>query len=263
MNKISLKRLWMIGLSLIFGLLVTSLFVNDEGPVNVALASPTTSLIVAQEEIASPPTSAPAPAPTSTPAATSTPELEETTIDDASESMQTLADHFDGQKSYSNNDGSANWASEWIELDESDGASSGDVMVNGYKVQGKGDQGIRLAGAHKGFQRAADLSGASLATLSFDYRRRGFESEEDYGAIEISNDSGLTWVELDRFTGPDQDEGINPTSYDISAYASPDTIIRFIGSPHVSAGDRLYIDNIQIEYVLDNDSNYAQAQAQE
>ena len=150
--------------------------------------------------------------------------------------------------SYGNNDGIVNWTGNWIEIEESDGPEVGDVRVTTFL--GGTKQGLRIQNASKGAQREADLSSATSAELSFEYRRKGFDGSSDCVVIEISADGGASWAELDRFQGPGTDPDVQLASYDISSYMSSNTMVRFVSSSSLSNQDKLYIDNIQIEYTL-------------
>jgi hypothetical protein len=103
-------------------------------------------------------------------------------------------------------------------------------------------------GGGEGVQREADMSGAAAATLSFDYKRVALDSLDDYVTVEISA-SGATgpWTELDRFEGAADDSGYQPVSYDITAYVSNDTRIRFLSSSDLGGQDMLRFDNVQIQ----------------
>ncbi|MDH3418153.1 MAG: hypothetical protein OEM78_01670, partial [Gammaproteobacteria bacterium] len=64
-----------------------------------------------------------------------------------------------------------------------------------------------------------------------------------------SSDGGNSWTELDRFVG----EGTNTSdatyqsvSYDVTAYISANTRVRFISSPTFGNTDIVYFDNVEI-----------------
>ncbi|MGA9347212.1 MAG: S8 family serine peptidase [Anaerolineae bacterium] len=164
-------------------------------------------------------------------------------VDDGDE---TVRDEFNAV-SYSNNDGTANWSGDWVEIGESDGPYANDVAVATYLNYTR--QGLRIRNHNKGARREVDLSGATSAVLSFEYHRRYLDGPSDYVALEISADGGASWTELDRFRGPAHDGGVHSVSYDISGYASSNTAIRFISSSWLgSYDDRVYFDNVQVEY---------------
>ncbi len=91
----------------------------------------------------------------------------------------------------------------------------------------------------------------STATLSFDYKRGNLADASEYFAVEVSANGGGSWVELDRLAGPADDGQYLSASYDISAYTSFGTTIRFLGAPGLDNQDRLKVDFVQIEYTVD------------
>ncbi|MBC8446939.1 MAG: S8 family serine peptidase, partial [Chloroflexi bacterium] len=171
--------------------------------------------------------------------------------DDKPSGIITVRDEF-GAVSYKNNDGAVYWTGDWVEIGESDGPGVGDVAVTSFL--GGTRQGLRIQNANKGIRREANLSGTGSAVLSFDYRRKGFEKDH-YVAVEISADGGASWKELDRLAGPATDPDVQFVSYDISSYVSSNTAIRFVSSPSLGEQDKLYIDNVYIEYTLTDGSS--------
>ncbi|MEN8261276.1 MAG: hypothetical protein ABFS02_11945, partial [Pseudomonadota bacterium] len=151
--------------------------------------------------------------------------------------------------SYSNDDGTSAWSSPWQEIGESDGPGTNDVKVTSFP--GGTGYGLRLKDDDKGAQRSLDISGASSATLSFSYFREDIEGNE-HVALEISSDGGASWTELTRFDGPADDSQAQTFSADITAYASANTVIRFLGSSNFSSGDRVYVDDVQISIPGEN-----------
>jgi hypothetical protein len=163
--------------------------------------------------------------------------------------LGTLRDEFNAQV-WSGSDGSLSWASNWTEIYEGGTPTGGDIMViddlGPYSARVR-DNGTTNNGA--GIQRQANLSAFASATLNFDYRRDGPDNANDYVTVEVSSDGGGSWTELDRFIG----EGTNttdpsyvPTSYDITAFMSSNTRIRFLSSPSFGNTDIVYFDNVEI-----------------
>ena len=157
----------------------------------------------------------------------------------------TYRDEFNSV-SYANNDGTLPWSTDWLEVNESNGPTSGDERVENtdsdYHLQVRDNDG-----GGEGVQREADLSGSGSATFSFEYRRDGFDNSNDYVMVHVSDDGGSSWTELDRFVGPGTDSSYVPKSYDISAFATSNTRVRFLTSPDHGSGDELYVDDIEIE----------------
>ena len=106
-------------------------------------------------------------------------------------STETVRDEFAVQ-SYSNNDGTVNWASDWIETNDYGGATSGDIGV-------METQRLRIRRPDRSIHRAVYLPTGSTARLSFTYQRAAFTDPGHYVTLEISADSGASWTELERF----------------------------------------------------------------
>ena len=155
--------------------------------------------------------------------------------------VKNVRDQFDS-RAYTNNDGSLNWATDWLEINEFDGAQAGDERIRANA----GDDRLRVRNRNEGVQREVDLSGFTQATLSFDYRRRRLDNPNDYVDLDISNDGGSSWVNLARFSGRADDGGYQTVSYDISAYRAANTRIRFLSSPNLGNRDEVFFDNVDI-----------------
>lgn len=160
-------------------------------------------------------------------------------IDQAHADRIMLRDEF-GVVSYGNNDGTAAWAGDWIEINDDGDSSRGEIRIEGGMLQlGQKDGGIR---------RGADLSDSRSVTLSFKYRGEGFSSVGEYVALELSTDGGRTWLERARLDAPTAEAKLRVVSYDISAFASSSMMIRFIFSSGGSSepAQSLFVDDVQI-----------------
>ncbi len=155
----------------------------------------------------------------------------------------TFRDEFNAD-SYSGSDGSRDWATDWLEINEADGPGAGDEAV----ADDQSDYQLRVQNndnGGEGVEREADLSSYSSATLSFDYRRHSLDDPADYVSVAVSSDGGASWTELDRFEDG-EDSSYQSASYDITAHIAPNTRIRFLGSADLGGGDRVWFDNVQI-----------------
>ncbi len=158
----------------------------------------------------------------------------------------TVRDEFT-EASFAGSSGNHAWLSPWAEVGEADGPESGDVTVS--RFLGGSMQGLRIQETNRGVFRAADLSEVDSATLSFTYRRKGFDSAADLILVEISADGGTTWAELDRLTGPATDEAMVSAKYDVSSFGSESTTIRFVSGEAMSSRAKIYIDDVEIALV--------------
>jgi MSHA biogenesis protein MshQ len=157
---------------------------------------------------------------------------------------ETVLDTF-SVVSYGNQDGTANWSTDWVEYGDDDSPDSGRISVDEdsdrLRIRGRNNEN-----SSAGIRRGADLSQATLAVLSFDYERTSFNSWWDEVEVEVSADGGGNWTSLvsidwwSSYTGS--------WSGDISGYATANTWIRFVRSGSLSSNERVYVDNVQIEY---------------
>ena len=143
----------------------------------------------------------------------------------------TVRDEFDAI-SYNGNNGTANWTSDWIEFGEADGPSAGFARV---LSSGSCEAGncIRLGYAdgvndYTGVDREANLSGATTATLTYEYQASS--ANLGFLRVEIST-TGLpgSWTVLGLHDLGDGNIG-GSASIDISAYISATTFVRFSGT---------------------------------
>jgi len=154
----------------------------------------------------------------------------------------TVRDEF-SSAAFDNNDGTADWAGAWTEVDGGGaGPGSGVVRI----VDGE----MRLCdrpdtGGYPGLARTVDLSDYTTATLSFDYRTSDTVEAGDRVQVQVSDDGGSSWTTLETF----ESEVSGSASYDISAYASVNTTVRFRVEHYFGGdGEYFYVDNVQIEY---------------
>jgi hypothetical protein len=154
-------------------------------------------------------------------------------------------DNFDA-RSFSGSDGTLTWATDWLEVGESDGPTGGDVQVtndtSNYQLRTQDNDN-----GGEGVQREADLSGATSATLNYEYRRNGLDRTSDYTAVEVSaNGAAGPWVELARHDGSGNDTSYQSASHPITDYISTNTRIRFKTSSGMGRTDMVWFDNIEI-----------------
>ena len=158
-------------------------------------------------------------------------------------------DEFNTAGSYGGNDGTLSWATDWLEIGEADGPNRGDERVTAAPVSGYLVQVQDNDNGGEGLEREADLSAYTSATLTFIYWRSGLDNANDYVTVDVSDNGGSSWTEIDRFAGPASDTQASPqsASHDISAYIAPNTRIRFLTSPNMGGADKVRFDNVQIE----------------
>ena len=155
----------------------------------------------------------------------------------------TFADDFETDD-YTGSTGTAAWAGDWTEINDSGNPGNGDVVV----AAGSGNLVLQMGNSLRGAQRIADLSGHTSATLELGYWRSGLDGADEYATVEVSTD-GSSWTLLDQLIGPGNDSTSAPptvVSYDISGHLSATTHIRFVTSTNNAKFDRVLFDDIEI-----------------
>ncbi|MEM8672094.1 MAG: DUF2341 domain-containing protein, partial [Planctomycetota bacterium] len=171
---------------------------------------------------------------------------------DVSSFVSTVRDEFSSAGSFSGNDGTVNWSTNWIEFGETDGANSGSVEADGtpFALEFGGDE---TSINNEGVYRSVDLSAATSATFSYDVWR---DTEESGGSVwvQVSDDGGSSWATLDvYYFNSSTPNSATLQTYDISSYISADTRVRFVGSGTTGEdGNYIYFDNVQVEYTAAN-----------
>jgi hypothetical protein len=162
----------------------------------------------------------------------------------------TYADDFESG-GYSGSTGTLTWTTNWLEINETDGPSSGDEQIVPGATAGLRVQVQDNDGGGEGLQREADLSGYTNATLRVTYERSGLDDASDYVTLDISKDGGVNWTELGRFAGPANFSSPQLFAANITAYIAPNTRIRLLSSPSLGNRDLVMFDDVVIE--LSND----------
>jgi serine protease AprX len=154
--------------------------------------------------------------------------------------------------SYSGNNGTQNWITNWVESDAAggDAASTGNLRAfPGTECWSAGGTCLQLATENVGdtVYRTADLSGATWATLTL-WRNNQMTSlnNNDAVALDVSTD-GATWTTLRTWRDINDDIGAANESFDLTPYISSATQIRLRVAAKGDVG-YIYFDNIQIEY---------------
>jgi uncharacterized repeat protein (TIGR01451 family) len=146
-------------------------------------------------------------------------------------------------KSYSNNDGTHNWAGPWVEDDVAGaGPTSGNVLIgSNYKLwlDDNPDTGTQPSAA-----RTADLTGATSAILSFEWITHDGVDTDDEVVAEVSSNGGASYTVLKRFTGFSGSKS-GTESFDIKDYISSQTTIRFrVAKNYGGSSETFKVDNL-------------------
>lgn len=153
----------------------------------------------------------------------------------------TVLDTF-SSATYSNNNGTTNWFSNWIETDGSGGgATAGVVMVTGNQLS------IGGTGAPSpSIYRLVNLTNATTATLSFTFSTSAGVDADDQMTLDVST-NGTTWTTLRNFLGPVS----GATNFSLLPYRSSGTYIRFRPTTLYTGGNEyFFVDNIQVTRIV-------------
>ncbi|MCM4154354.1 sodium:calcium exchanger [Arenibacter sp. N53] len=145
--------------------------------------------------------------------------------------QQTYLDNFN-TTSYSNNNGTNNFSSNWTESNDDNSVSGGNIRITGSQLRFR-----RLS--DETIQRNLNLAGAGTVTLTFDYNgsSRGGETL----LVQLWN--GSSWQTVSTLNN----DGTGSISYSLTvSQISASSSIRFItGSGDWDKDDYYYIDNVQ------------------
>ncbi len=156
----------------------------------------------------------------------------------------TVRDEFT-TAAFSNNDGTMNWAANWVETDGGGaGVGAGAVRITGGRLQMQ--DGVSGTPAMVREVDLVGLPGMDLGTafLTYSYTTAGTSDNNDSIQVQVStNGGGGPWTTLATYT----DDQTGTASHDISAFRFDNTQIRFIISNNYQTADEFFfIDNVQI-----------------
>ena len=146
---------------------------------------------------------------------------------------------------YTINNGNTNFSTDWIESGDDNSATGGRIRITGNELRF-----ARLTS--RSIRRTANLTTATGALLSFDWRTSSLESGETL-VLQVSSD-GTSFTTLATFDGSTTSGIFNQ---DISAYISANTTIRFTkgGANWNNNNDRAFIDNVLITATTSPDTD--------
>ncbi|MFA5974317.1 MAG: Calx-beta domain-containing protein, partial [Lentimicrobiaceae bacterium] len=130
------------------------------------------------------------------------------------------------------------WLDAWSESSDDGSPTGGTIQIV------SGELRFQQTGTLDYIQRSANLTGANCATLTFSWRAVGLEENIE---VWVSNAANGTFTRLAVYTG----QAVSGNaSFDISAYISSATTIRFMNSDATwsAADDQAFFDNISIVY---------------
>ena len=111
---------------------------------------------------------------------------------------------------------------------------------------------LEIANASRSATRSADLSGQSGATLSFRYLRDALDDANDAVSVFISTNNWTSSNLVVRIQGAGTDTVFVPTNFDVSAYVSTNTAVRFLSTATLGAADYVRFDDVKFTLIGTN-----------
>jgi len=140
---------------------------------------------------------------------------------------------------YNGSTGSTDWSSTpWAEISDDTVVTTGDVQV---VLDGAFSNALRLNRGSNGASRAVDLTCATTATISFNYRRQSSQG----ATVEYSTD-GTSWINLGTYGAA------TDAAYQSSGSISLPVTARFVRFMNAAANGNnnfFFVDNVQISFV--------------
>ncbi len=169
-----------------------------------------------------------------------------------------VADNFQGsggaRSAANNSTGTVAWTSSWTEIADNNNIRTGQIQIDG--AGGNGTNDLRfLNGDGASIQRGVDLSGASGATLTFDFDKNGIDAGESV-RVQFAAD-GVNFVNLaggliTNTNGTNASGNASGTLTFALTGGGANSAIRLVGSAISTAGEDIRIDNLRIDYTAAN-----------
>ncbi|MCE9644909.1 MAG: DUF11 domain-containing protein [Chloroflexi bacterium] len=143
---------------------------------------------------------------------------------------------------YTNQNGTSNWAANWIETNDDGSATTGDVLVTAGAL--RLNNSVATA-AFESVEREINMPINATATFTFDHTETNLEAGDNL-VVEIYDGDTALWTTLQAFNGAVANAS---HTYDISAYRSANTRIRFrITGGYTVNNEFFNADNVRVDY---------------
>jgi len=157
-------------------------------------------------------------------------------------------DDFDPTPSFSGNDGSVNWSSNWSEQGDNNNFSTGNIIIMLDNAPGATGNAIRLSGASKGISRTRAFSNAVGAKLIFSYRRQGLNKQGEALFVRMNGTTIFTINDGGDLGTDNYYQTINillPLQY---YNPNGNNTVQFITNNVTASDDFFWIDNVELFY---------------
>ena len=179
---------------------------------------------------------------------------------------ESVGDDFD-TIAYNNNNGTVNWLMDWTEVGDDGLPSTGVITIatnpTSPTIPANLTNQLHLTTADKtdtqrAIYREADLSGASSASISFDYETDSAGGQKGYVKLQARAAATDLWVTIGEYEIK-ADEALTQSPINLTPYISSTTQIQFTstGTDHVDGDavqgvskgvDNFFIDNLIVNY---------------
>ena len=160
---------------------------------------------------------------------------------------ETVRDEFT-TSSFGNNNGTVNWATNWLEVDGAGvGPTGGNVQITGGELSLDDNPNT---GGEPSLEREANVSVATAATFSFDFRTTSGVDTSDSVVVEVSNNGGASWSTLENFTGS---AGVTSgtRNFDITSFIAANTRVRFrVNNLYGGSNETFFVDNVEVAFTV-------------
>ncbi|MBK5256351.1 MAG: DUF11 domain-containing protein [Vicinamibacteria bacterium] len=155
-----------------------------------------------------------------------------------------VLDDFNPSNSFTGNDGSYNWASNWNEDNDDDNANGGAIQTDNQRIEFKDTTVGGNDATAEAIKRSATVTNASFITISSTWTDSGVDGGEGV-LLQYGTAINGPWTTLRTFDGAATGNG---TYTDTIAWIPTDTTswVRYRALGNYEAGELAFIDNVDV-----------------
>ncbi len=161
------------------------------------------------------------------------------------QTTDTVGDAFDIDGVFTGNNGTLNWATDWLEAGDDFNAATGDLKIANNHIE-FGGPGL-VVEVNDSIQRSATVVGATTIEVQYSWGILGIDANDDT-IVEYSSNGGASFTPLRRLDNGTEN---GPGTYtDTIAWVptNPTIILRFRAEDAIEAGEVGTIDNVQVRF---------------